>query len=355
MKISLQGVVKRFGATTAVDRTHLEIADGELFTLLGPSGCGKTTLLRLIAGFYSPPDEGTIHFGERRVERLPPYERNIGMVFQNYALWPHMTVGANITYGLRLRKLPADEIAAPARARPAAGEPRRAGRALSGPAVRRSAAAGGAGPRAGAESRHPAARRAAVQSRREDPGAGARGDPPAAAGAAHHDRLRHPRSGGGAVALRPRGGDARRAHPAGGHAAGAVRAAGQPLRGRFRRHQQLSSPESAPSRGAGASSWTRRWARSRPGRWTRSAPASAACWRCGRRTWCSAAAARTPSADASRSPPTSATPCATTSRRSPGSCIKVDVRDSWHHRLLPVGEPLQLGFPASAVLTLPDE
>jgi polar amino acid transport system ATP-binding protein len=111
MKISLQGVVKRFGATIAVDRTHLEIADGELFTLLGPSGCGKTTLLRLIAGFYSPPDEGTIHFGERRVERLPPYERNIGMVFQNYALWPHMTVGANITYGLRLRKLPVAEIA----------------------------------------------------------------------------------------------------------------------------------------------------------------------------------------------------------------------------------------------------
>jgi iron(III) transport system ATP-binding protein len=111
MKISLQGVVKRFGATIAVDRTRLEIADGELFTLLGPSGCGKTTLLRLIAGFYSPPDEGTIHFGERRVERLPPYERNIGMVFQNYALWPHMTVGANITYGLRLRKLPAAEIA----------------------------------------------------------------------------------------------------------------------------------------------------------------------------------------------------------------------------------------------------
>ncbi len=112
MRILLQDVVKRFGGVTAVDRTHLDIADGELFTLLGPSGCGKTTLLRLIAGFYSPPDAGQIFFGERRVDQLPPYERNIGMVFQNYALWPHMTVGANITYGLRLRKLPSEEIAA---------------------------------------------------------------------------------------------------------------------------------------------------------------------------------------------------------------------------------------------------
>jgi len=78
--------------------------------LLGPSGCGKTTLLRLIAGFYRPPDAGEIRFGDRRVDALPPYARNIGMVFQNYALWPHMTVRANVTYGLRLRRLPAAEI-----------------------------------------------------------------------------------------------------------------------------------------------------------------------------------------------------------------------------------------------------
>jgi ABC-type Fe3+/spermidine/putrescine transport system ATPase subunit len=110
MNISLRTLSKRFGNITAVDGATLAIADSELFTLLGPSGCGKTTLLRLVAGFYTP-DDGEIHFGERRVDRLPPYERNIGMVFQNYALWPHMTVRANITYGLRLRKLPADEIA----------------------------------------------------------------------------------------------------------------------------------------------------------------------------------------------------------------------------------------------------
>src|SRR5437016_3346931 len=110
MNISLRGVSKGFDRVTAVDGGSLEIADGELFTLLGPSGCGKTTLLRLIAGFAAV-DAGEIRFGERRVERLPPYARNIGMVFQNYALWPHMTVRANVTYGLRLRKLSGDEIA----------------------------------------------------------------------------------------------------------------------------------------------------------------------------------------------------------------------------------------------------
>ena len=111
MIIEIQGVTKRFGAVTAVDRVDLTVADGELFTLLGPSGCGKTSLLRLLAGFYQP-DAGTIRFGDRVVNGLPPYERRIGMVFQNYALWPHMTVADNIGYGLRLRKLPALEVQA---------------------------------------------------------------------------------------------------------------------------------------------------------------------------------------------------------------------------------------------------
>jgi len=94
----------------AVDGASLEIGEGELFTLLGPSGCGKTTLLRLMAGFYAA-DAGEIWFGERRVDALRPYERNIGMVFQNYALWPHMTVRANVAYGLKLKKLGAAAIA----------------------------------------------------------------------------------------------------------------------------------------------------------------------------------------------------------------------------------------------------
>jgi ABC-type Fe3+/spermidine/putrescine transport system ATPase subunit len=110
MIVGIQGVVKRFGTVTAVDAVDLTVADGELFTLLGPSGCGKTTLLRLLAGFY-PPDAGTIRFGDRVVNGLAAYERRIGMVFQNYALWPHMTVADNVGYGLRLRRLPAEEIA----------------------------------------------------------------------------------------------------------------------------------------------------------------------------------------------------------------------------------------------------
>jgi iron(III) transport system ATP-binding protein len=111
MVIRVADVVKRFGAVLAVDRADLTVADGELFTLLGPSGCGKTTLLRLLAGFYQP-DAGLIRFGDRVVNGLAPYERNIGMVFQNYALWPHMTVAQNVSYGLRLRKRPAAEIRA---------------------------------------------------------------------------------------------------------------------------------------------------------------------------------------------------------------------------------------------------
>jgi len=111
VEIAIREVVKRFGAVTAVDRADLSVRDGELFTLLGPSGCGKTTLLRLVAGFYQP-DAGEIRFGDRLVSGLPPYERNIGMVFQNYALWPHMTVAANVAYGLKLRKLGGAEVAA---------------------------------------------------------------------------------------------------------------------------------------------------------------------------------------------------------------------------------------------------
>ena len=111
MEIAIRGVVKRFGTVTAVDRADLSVRDGELFTLLGPSGCGKTTLLRLLAGFYQP-DAGEIRFGDRVVSGLPPYERNIGMVFQNYALWPHMTVAANVAYGLKLKRLGPADIAA---------------------------------------------------------------------------------------------------------------------------------------------------------------------------------------------------------------------------------------------------
>jgi spermidine/putrescine ABC transporter ATP-binding subunit len=109
MNIQLKDIVKRFGTLEAVSHVSLEIRDGELFTLLGPSGCGKTTILRLIGGFHKP-DHGEIYFDGKPVTSIPPYERNIGMVFQNYALWPHMTISNNITYGLKVKKIPKAEI-----------------------------------------------------------------------------------------------------------------------------------------------------------------------------------------------------------------------------------------------------
>ncbi|HVP73905.1 MAG TPA: ABC transporter ATP-binding protein [Phycisphaerales bacterium] len=113
--ITIHGLTKRFGppppaasGTTAVDAIDLTIDSGELFFLLGPSGCGKTTLLRMIAGFIDPT-AGTIRFDQREVTHLPPNRRNTGMVFQSYALWPHMTVAQNVAYGLDVRKIAADE------------------------------------------------------------------------------------------------------------------------------------------------------------------------------------------------------------------------------------------------------
>ncbi len=109
MNITLKDIVKTFGEVVAVDDVSIEIDDGELFTLLGPSGCGKTTLLRVIAGFYFP-DEGQVFFGDNDVTGLPPHKRDTGMVFQNYAIWPHMKVFDNVAFGLKIRKIPSAEI-----------------------------------------------------------------------------------------------------------------------------------------------------------------------------------------------------------------------------------------------------
>jgi spermidine/putrescine transport system ATP-binding protein len=107
--IRLENVTKKFGDFVAVDEVDLVIEEGEFFSLLGPSGCGKTTTLRMLAGF-EVPTEGRIMLEGEPVEKVPPYERNVNMVFQSYALFDHLDVVNNVAFGLKRKKIPKDEI-----------------------------------------------------------------------------------------------------------------------------------------------------------------------------------------------------------------------------------------------------
>lgn len=107
--ITIEDVTKRFGALTALKQVRLNIQPGELFFLLGPSGCGKTTLLRCLAGFHTP-DAGVIRVDDRDITHVPPHKRNMGMVFQQYALWPHLTIEENVAFGLEMQHLPKEDI-----------------------------------------------------------------------------------------------------------------------------------------------------------------------------------------------------------------------------------------------------
>ena len=109
--ISLKNIVKQFGEVTVVDKLNLEVAEGEFIVLVGASGCGKSTTLRMIAGLETPTS-GAIHIGDHDVTEAPPAERDIAMVFQNYALYPHMDVAQNMSFSLRLAKVSDDEITA---------------------------------------------------------------------------------------------------------------------------------------------------------------------------------------------------------------------------------------------------
>lgn len=108
ISVKLRNIVKAFAQTVAVDSIDLDIKPGELFFLLGPSGCGKTTILRMIAGLIQP-NTGSISFDNRDITNLPTGKRNCAMVFQSYALWPHMTVAQNVSFGLDVRKIPAND------------------------------------------------------------------------------------------------------------------------------------------------------------------------------------------------------------------------------------------------------
>ena len=109
VSIHVENVAKQYGPVTIIPNLSVDIENGEFFTLLGPSGCGKTTLLRMIAGFNSI-EAGNIRFDDQVINRIPAHKRNIGMVFQNYAIFPHLTVRENVEYGLKLRKMPKAEM-----------------------------------------------------------------------------------------------------------------------------------------------------------------------------------------------------------------------------------------------------
>ena len=234
----------------------LTIERGEFIALLGPSGCGKSTALNCLAGLL-PLTPGSIWQDEPAVDALPPERRGFGMVFQNYALFPHLSVRKNIAFGLQMRRVP--------RPRSAAGWTRRCGWCTwrSTPeaaraALRRPAAAGGDRPRGRAGAVPGADGRATVQPGRQAAAGDADGDPPAAPVARADHRLRHARPGGGAVAGRPPGRAARRPGAADRHAGAAAHRAGQLAR---RRLHGLSQPAAAAASRATA---TRRGARRAP-------------------------------------------------------------------------------------------
>ena len=143
--VRVENLTKAFGKTVAVDSVSLDIADGQLATLLGPSGCGKSTMLRCIAGL-AEADAGNIYFGDRLVNDVPTARRRIGFLFQRLALFPHMRVFDNVAFGLRMQRRPKDEIARRVTRGPGPGSAARVRGAIPPAAVGRSAAACGARP-----------------------------------------------------------------------------------------------------------------------------------------------------------------------------------------------------------------
>ena len=198
----------------AVDALDLEIADGEFLVLVGPSGCGKSTSLRMLAGLEEV-DDGHIFIGDRDVTHLQPKDRDIAMVFQNYALYPHMTVGENMGFALKIAGKSKDEIGEPRRRGGQDPRPRAVPRPQAQGAVRRPAPAGGHGPGDRPLAAGVPHGRAAVEPRRQAAGADPHPDRLAAAAPGHHHRLRHPRPGRGHDDGRPGGGAQGRPAPAG--------------------------------------------------------------------------------------------------------------------------------------------
>ena len=202
--------------------------------LVGPSGCGKTTALRMVAGLEDI-SEGVLRIGETVVNHVPPRDRDIAMVFQSYALYPHLSVYDNIAFGLKLKKTPKAEVRERVQKAARAARARGAPRPEAARALRRPAPARGDGPRDRAPAEGVPHGRAALEPRREAARADARRDLAAPERPRRDDRLRHARPGRGDDDGRPRRGHAQGRAAAGGAAAGALRPAGQPLRRRLHR------------------------------------------------------------------------------------------------------------------------
>ena len=292
--VDIRNVRKAFGSVKVLHGVSVDIADGEFVVLVGPSGCGKSTLLRMLAGLENITS-GEIAIGGRVVNNVPPKDRDIAMVFQNYALYPHMTVAQNMGFSMKLAKAPKEA---------AEREVRRAARilgleallrALPAPALRRAAAARRHGPRHRAQPAGLPVRRAALQPRRQAPRADARRDQGAAPAPEGHHRLRHPRPDRGHDHGRQDRGDERRQRRADRGAARALRPPRQPLR---RRLHRLAGHEHAARAGSAA---------------TPSAPRTARNGRCRRRTGTRGPRARRSTASArstsASTPRASAPPC----------------------------------------------
>ena len=245
--LELRGLRKSFGLIDVLHGIDLALADGEMLVIVGASGCGKSTLLRLVAGLERPT-AGRVLIDGRDVTNLDPSERDIAMVFQNYALYPHMSVFDNMAYGLRIRGLARDDIRR--RVDEAAGLLgigallERKPRQLSG--GQRQRVAMGRGDRAASEA--VPVRRTAVQSGRQAAAGDACRDPPAAAPAGRHQPVRHPRPGGGDDAGRPAAGPAPGPAGAACHADGGVR----PPRRHLRRGLHRRADDELPARRTGA-------------------------------------------------------------------------------------------------------
>ena len=265
-EIALEHITKRYGdGFEAVKDMNLDVADGEFMILVGPSGCGKSTALRMVAGLEDITD-GELKIGGQVVNDKTPKDRDIAMVFQNYALYPHMTVRENMGFALKLAKVPQAEIDQKVERGGADPRPRAAPRPQAGQPLRRSAPAGRDGARDRAQPERVPDGRAALEPRREAARADAHRDLADPAAARDDHDLRHPRPDRGADARRPDRGDARRGAAAGRTAAGALQPSDQPVRRRLhrlavdelparrarRRHRQAADRDrSDPGRAAG--------------------------------------------------------------------------------------------------------